>query len=338
MFSGITAEGINREAATTLECTSLCRDNKCKSLAIPETAMLRLASQLPTATETNPQSRQEPMFRNAVTAETDFRPNWIDIARGILPSLRHIVTRERAAESCRTSKRQLSNGKIAPDSVHDSSRASIDPFGNDYFCKLCDHELSNTYFHCEGCETLLSQDFNICSLCFSERKFLVNKVMHDCCKSELHPNKHHVGQPSSYCDCDSSGMVCDTCENCMTCCCCVCHTTFSKRFRFFSAQDLNDILQRTEELVGGNEIEYARETELRLDRVAMVEANSNGPGWNAQGCSTDETRTIESAPHLASAVFDLAVSHPTAVELDDGYNGTRRYSFRSAPVADYSDF
>jgi hypothetical protein len=32
-------------------------------------------------------------------------------------------------------------------------------------------ELSNVYYHCDGCESLLYKDFNICDDCFFERKY-----------------------------------------------------------------------------------------------------------------------------------------------------------------------
>jgi hypothetical protein len=101
MFTGITAEGINRENAAALECTALCRDNKCKSLAIPETSILRLASQVPSPPHTaaaivehEPLEQAGCVFRRRETMDVEFRPPWKEIARGILPSLRHVVHRE----------------------------------------------------------------------------------------------------------------------------------------------------------------------------------------------------------------------------------------------------
>ena len=55
----------------------------------------------------------------------------------------------------------------------------IDPFGNDYTCKICDRELANTYFHCEGCEELIKKDYNICEECFTEDRFKCNTAMKD---------------------------------------------------------------------------------------------------------------------------------------------------------------
>jgi hypothetical protein len=269
MFMGVTAEGMNREVASTLECTLLCRENRCKSLAIPETAILKLASLIPP--EIDPQhSPEEYIHEKTAFMDDEFRPSWKDIARGILPSLKHVVNKELNTANSKSTRNFRSNRKeIHPDSTFDSSRAPIDPFGNDYFCKLCDHELSNTYYHCDGCETLLSKDFNICSLCFEERKFLQDISMHDCRTLEIHSGKHHIGRPKLECSCDPAAPVCEHCRKGMTCCC-NCHTIFSRRSRFFTLDDLARILLHTEQVVGDDSIEYAVETENRLDRVVMV--------------------------------------------------------------------
>jgi hypothetical protein len=283
MFMGVTAEGMNREVASTLECTLLCRENSCKSLAIPETAILKLASLIPP--EIDPQhSPEEYIHEKTAFIDDEFRPSWKDIARGILPSLKHIVKKELNAGNSKSTRKVRSNhNEMQPDSTFDSSRAAIDPFGNDYFCKLCDHELSNTYYHCDGCETLLSKDFNICSLCFEEKKFLQDISMHDCRTLEIHSGKHHIGRPKLDCSCDPAAPVCEYCRNGMTCCC-NCHTIFSRRSRFFTLDDLNNILAVTEKVVGDDSIEYAVETENRLDRVVMVpESPTAGQGEETVG-------------------------------------------------------
>ena len=273
---GITAEGINREVAATLECATLCRQHQSsKSLAIPETAIFKLASRLP---PTNDQpSRQEPLFGRQVVASTEYRPTWKEIARGILPSLNHVVKRDRKAndcDECGSTKRRRTITGIAltvdavPDRKRDPSLHSIDPHGNDYFCKLCDQELSNPYFHCGGCEKLLAKDFNICSQCFAERKFLQNILMHTMTETTMASNFHHVGETTGGCDCGDP-IACLACKKCDLCSC-NCHKKFAKKFRFFTEARQEEIRKGCEELVGDDEIKYARETECRLDGVVMV--------------------------------------------------------------------
>ena len=98
-------------------------------------------------------------------------PEPITVLRGILPSLSRVVaTHKLAVESYKLSTERLRKGKMPtlraarlPDSWQNPSQAAIDPYGSDYFCKICNYELSNIYLHCDGCEMLLQKDFNICS-------------------------------------------------------------------------------------------------------------------------------------------------------------------------------
>ena len=263
MYIGISADGINRELSSTLECASLCREyHTSKSLAIPETALLKLASTLPQ--KIDEQSRERPLFDGPAMARLEWRPTYMEICRGILSSLRHVVNRECKTLDCHVEV------DTCPDSCSDYFNRTVDPFGNDYFCKLCDQELSNTYFHCEGCETLLGKDFNICSQCLVENKFLQNKVMHQGKANRMATNFHHVGKTSTECKCRKSANKCSECKKCMFCSCCTCHTSFKKRFRFFTVDHQKQLLDHCKALVGDDEIRYARETENRLDRVVMV--------------------------------------------------------------------
>ena len=88
------------------------------------------------------------------------------ILRDILPSLAHVVDHHQAALD--KAKKIVAEGtnatlllKPSPDSWENFQMSAIDPYGNDFFCKLCQVELSNVYFHCDGYETLLFKDFNI---------------------------------------------------------------------------------------------------------------------------------------------------------------------------------
>lgn len=264
---GVTADGINRELASTLECASFCRPHEsCKSLAIPETAILKLATRLPSSIDDD--SRRDPVFDELPGAYTEYRPSLLEVARGILPSLRHVVTRDCAGGA----QPDEENADPLPDTHPDSGNA-IDPFGSDYFCIICFHELANTYFHCCGCEALLAKDFNVCSQCFNEGAHVRNKLMHrephqSDKKTAMASNFHHVGVPSgNACRCQRAHK-CSECGKCPWCVC-SCHSKFGKRHRFFTDERQKGLLDRCIKLVD-QDVLYATETLCRLNGEGMV--------------------------------------------------------------------
>jgi len=97
MYRGYDAEGINREIASTVECASLCRQHNRQSLAIPETALLQMAKKLnPKLVEVGDLKLSSGnsilAFGNSSKKSSPrFCPSDLEICRGILPSLTHIV-------------------------------------------------------------------------------------------------------------------------------------------------------------------------------------------------------------------------------------------------------
>ena len=71
----------------------------------------------------------------------------------ILPSLRHVVN-----QGSKIGYKE----KCVPESQFNPLTQPIDPFGNDYTCMICNRELANTYFRCEGCQELLLKEYKIC--------------------------------------------------------------------------------------------------------------------------------------------------------------------------------
>jgi hypothetical protein len=266
-FSGITAEGINRELATTLESAAFCRKYaSCKSLAIPETAVLKIADTLPP--DLNRHSPEQPVSLGSCTEYA--LASW-EVARGILPSLRYIVHRDCNSHTARAKEIESNVMEFddLPDTHPKKLHNTIDPFGNDYFCKICSHELANTYFHCDGCESLLAKDFNVCTECFNDGSFYVNVEMHQWNKTAMASHFHHLGKPPlKRC---SNSLDCMTCSNCRKClyCNCVCHTKFQKRRRFYTEDRQQAILERCSQLTQGHDIKYATETECRLEGESM---------------------------------------------------------------------
>ena len=133
--------------------------------------------------------------------------------------------------------------------------STVNPFGNDFFCKICSKELSNIYMHCRGCELILMKDFNICFDCHIDKKYSITVPMasqmysHGRGQSTL----HHTGdmsndikwaqavrkcrncQPGTYYRC----AVCGYCDGCS----CRCHTNFTLTYRFMTIEDEKRLLE-----------------------------------------------------------------------------------------------
>ena len=303
-FIGITAEGINRELATTLESAALCRNySTCKSLAIPETSILRMADNAPDVLR-NDMHLQATHFGSH---RTEYVLSWWEIIRGILPSLRYIVYRDNVEFASRSQKIRPSE---SPDTDPKEEQNGIDPYGNDYFCNICSHELANTYFHCHGCESLLAKDFNICIGCHNDGAFAINVEMHKCGKTAMASHFHHVGQPKSQCaNPTKHNMKCSECDRCLLCNC-ICHTVFQKRRRFYAENRQREMLQRCEELVKGCEIKYHQEAESQLFDKPMTskhetssnEVVSTGPADIREAYKNDECTAQTEAVDIVSVI------------------------------------
>jgi hypothetical protein len=263
-FIGITADGINRELASTVESAAFCRKyTTCKSLAIPETAILRMADSVPQDFTHHNTLQHAYLGSN----DNEYKLSWREIVRGILPSLRYIMGRDSTYCDVRSSKIIVND---IPDTHANNSQHGIDPYGNDYFCRICSHELANTYFHCHGCEVLLAKDYNICIDCHKEGAYAINVAMHNWNSTTMACHFHHVGKPKRQCLYKSEhNMKCAKCSKCLYCTC-TCHTVFERRYRFYSNERQRDILEKCSQLVQGDEIKYSVETEYRLNGKPMI--------------------------------------------------------------------
>jgi hypothetical protein len=276
MYWGFDKDGINREVASTIECAALCRDNKCKSLAVPETVLLNTAMLLCQGSEGKASSTSMLGFDALKVEHPSSRPPEATIIAGILPSLRYIMERDKLAVNSVLLDRTdpVYNGvklTIArkPDTYHDPLVYPTDPYGSDYFCMICNQELSNSYFHCNGCEVILNRDFNICSQCYGEGLYLKKIQIHPT-SNKWYSDVNHMGETtrsslSRSCPCHAGR--CRACPDgfCKSCSC-NCHKAFINQFRFIDEETTGKMLELCENIAAGLEVQYSRETKDRLHR------------------------------------------------------------------------
>jgi len=261
MFKGVTASGINREVLSVLETAILNSKKRKMSLAIPEMALLQMAKFVPPIKAT---SLTHPIGTRGMVGflENDHsiqRCNEAssirNLCRGILPGLRHVVKEHISAMELASQKACKSWGRgkrvtisKRPNTHENPNTFPVDPYGNnDFFCKLCNQELSNVYFHCDGCEQLLSKDFNICRKCHSGKEFMKTIQMHPS-NPKRHSTINHTGDMTmdrtNRCPC-KNGPACKTCNYCLGCSC-RCHTWFTLHYRLFNKEEEKALLDKVE--------------------------------------------------------------------------------------------
>jgi len=255
MYRGVTPEGINREVSTVLEASVLNRRNGVSSLAIPELSLLQMAKSVPAKTLS---SREGISFLDALQKNTCleekkkksvYEATKKEICKGIYPALCVVVGQHVRALNVEESTsmergKHLTISKI-PDTQENPQTCPLDPYGDsDFQCKFCSKELCNVYFHCDGCERLLSKDFNICGDCYFAKKFRCTVTMHPT-ETKRHATLQHTGNPqfnrASRCVC-KNGPQCKHCGFCLGCSC-RCHTYFTVRTRLCNAVDETKLWQ-----------------------------------------------------------------------------------------------
>ncbi|KAL7579289.1 hypothetical protein ACA910_013969 [Epithemia clementina (nom. ined.)] len=288
-FTGINSDGINKEVASSLECQLLVDqrpDLKC--LAIPKACLLALGH--------NCRALQaKDKFSIISKPETAVGKHQIMPAKkllsGIAPSLIYVLEQNISfiAMAHRKIYDERSNldGRINIAPFSDSSlnplSSTVDPDGNDYFCKLCSKELENVYLHCDGCEDLLQRDFNICMNCYESGQWRDTVDMHgrgfhqpaDRTSCVNHTGGHFPRQGSSACHC-VPGLPCLLCKLCNACSC-TCHRSFTLRNRFYGREELVNLLEWLKS-DAVEQIEYGKYTKARL----QVAADRRGKGYEAK--------------------------------------------------------
>lgn len=257
MYRGYTTVGMNDELEGALLCAKLNQEHAKLSLAITETSILHSALVMVSQFE-QARSEDKPEGENIIPLAfctsplVRTVPSPIVILKGIQPSLQRMVEGHEEAlanvERCRIrSVAQQITILSTPNAYQNPHIAgSVDAYGDGYFCKLCNHELSNTYMQCDGCEELLHEDFNICTDCYSQEKYKIFHQMHRD-NNERDCFVNHTGDMSTAtivppCECSKIAR----CEKCLHCsgCKCTCHSSFTLNFRFMSIGEEKDLVYR----------------------------------------------------------------------------------------------
>jgi hypothetical protein len=272
MYAGINSEGMNRELVATLECTSLNRQNNKMSLAIPKSAILHMAKAL----ESNLSIRGY-LTEDEVEADTEK-------IRGILPALQYMVD----LDSRVLKEKEGVTSSTIPMPSEDLESSECDPYAS-YSCELCHTELFNSFMHCDGCESLMRRDFNLCIQCHQKGYFKLFHQLHQPLYSNTEDQhvstNDHTGQMASRCSCQKK-RNCPKCDDCIRCNC-KCHTEFTHKWRFYDPRVLEELCRVLEKSVEGNAIEYSEDTKVRLKLIAdredvkALEASRTQPlGYN----------------------------------------------------------
>jgi len=272
MYRGYTSDGINDELESALSCAKLNQKHSKLSLAITETSVLQSARVVVSRFEQLCESKKEREGEGegkigkgeeenliplpfCTKPSVQIVPSPLTVLKGIHSSLKRTVEgREEAlinAERCRTShhskdKKPTLSIVSTPNAHQNPYLFDLDAYGDDFFCKLCDHELSNSYMHCNGCEELLNKDFNICTDCHANDKFKIFYHMNRD-NNERDAFKNHTGDMATAeivppCECKKIES-CGKCGHCSGCKC-TCHTSFTLNFRYMSTGEERDLLRR----------------------------------------------------------------------------------------------
>jgi hypothetical protein len=251
MFLGHTPTGINDEFRVCLEASTVNRSKRLQSLAIPEASLLFLAieylSQLRVQMnrlQLKSFIRGEGITDKSKKSHGNCKPR--RILEGILSPFKIMVMQHQQEYEQLLKTANDFSVQETPVAHEYRPTAPTDPFGNDYYCKICHIELSNIYLHCDGCEDILNRDYNICSICYENQLYM--NIHGNPSKSEAWTNVTHVGISSRSCTGHKNSRQVPCCSKCSQCCACSCecHTAFTLCYRFMTMEDELNLLSYIE--------------------------------------------------------------------------------------------
>ena len=113
------------------------------------------------------------------------------------------------------------------------------PIEDSFRCAVCNFELSNVYFQCGGCRTLLNQNFLVCGFCYGAGEHKKWKCLDHSSSISYQTSVNHIVnyEPNTWHCHPTCDRLCDECKRCVRCKC-LCHTRFVCRFRFLNSVDL----------------------------------------------------------------------------------------------------
>lgn len=256
LFRGYTATGIGKEIDTSLSSAKVCQKNEKICLAIPERVLLCTAKQMITQCDS-----KKHQFPAPKTVLQGIKKSLIEVVNDHLSLYSKKQTGGNDVNDNGEKKHRVTIAKNTD--AYTKGLDVIDPYTNDFFCKICHKELSNMYLHCDGCDMLLGKDYNLCVNCHDNRLYENLHEMHHDKKSskEVNSKKNHTGnmckkirkdgRKTNTCKCKVNVENCEHCKLC-TGCSCVCHTNFTLRFRDMTIDDEMQLCENVEKKLNYN--------------------------------------------------------------------------------------
>ena len=247
-FLGHTPRAINEELTVCMDASMVNMTKRLQSLAVPEVSILYLAIEYLAQFKVKSSNLESFVQLQCATRSKNqhgIKPDPGFVLNGILPSLQKLVMQHKEFYDQVHKSNDVFKVQETPNAHEYRATAPTNPFGDDYFCKICNKELSNIYMHCDGCEDILSKDFNICTECYRAKWYTGFIQMHPT-EAVAWSNINHVCVYSGNCDClkKERKLPAPFCSKCSTCsaCSCTCHRSFTLNFRFMTIEDEINLL------------------------------------------------------------------------------------------------
>jgi hypothetical protein len=240
VFRGVSEIGVKTEVAHVLSRTRQNQQSRRRSLAQPELSLLRMA-------------KFSTLSTSVYSKDSVYMPLPGDLCRGLLAGgLRTVVEAQLAIlQNATKEKKEIVMLASAP-AAKDGKYASIEPYGNDFFCEFCSTELSNVYYQCDGCFTLLSMEYNLCHACYADEVHRrLKERPHLSTRNESCSSVNHFIGEKEKCCCRSKSASCLECKKCPWCVC-GCHQKFTLICRFWDEQGCRSLLKIVERVASGN--------------------------------------------------------------------------------------
>lgn len=211
MYRGFSAEGIARETSTILESSYLCRPKKLQCLGNLGMCLFEMArttsrsrdlTTVPSLLDPSLIDEMENISGNDLGVDKARQAHRteassVEICNGLLPCFEHLVDINQTVYEVALRESSVVGGREKvfvredPDVNRDQKYRNIHD-SHEYSCKICNSELSNAYYQCNGCAKLVHKHYNICHICHSQKRFKVNQDMTK--NKRMFSQYHHRGK------------------------------------------------------------------------------------------------------------------------------------------------